>query len=157
MTDNVSIIDLYNLFQVHLSCDLASLSWYSLYGIKALYTAVKNLNSLSGSVKTTNTLDHLKKTSKNRFNQHQRGWILTLIIGHKTNEPGIGYTNRWLKFMFHNSYLMLHLAVCIQTCSQRTKSMFPSHLSFQNVFRKISTPCWKVCCHMCTDDKEWYW
>ena len=73
---------MYYLFQVHLSCDLASLSWYSLYETKALYTAVKNLNSLSGSVKTTNTLDHLKKTSKNRFNEHQRGWILTLIIEH---------------------------------------------------------------------------
>jgi len=35
----------------------------------------------------------------------------------------------------------------------RTKLLNPKCFFFQ----KISTPCWKVFCQLCTEDDRWYW
>jgi hypothetical protein len=87
-----------------------------------------------------------------------------------------------MEFIFHNSYSTLELSVCIQTVyvivfwvliyfslysdCVRHRIMSTnllnqvgffkesSHLIIQNIFRKISTPCWTVLCHLYTDDER---
>jgi hypothetical protein len=38
-------------------------------------------------------------------------------------------------------------------CSLKNRLIF----SFKKDLRMISTPCWKVCCHISTENKRWYW